>query len=96
MPTYICLMSYTEQGMRSIKKAPDRVDAARQAAEDLGGKIGDLYLTMGRYDLIAVADFPDDATAATFSLRVGAIGNVRISTAKAFPEAAYRKIVEAV
>ena len=96
MPTYICLMTYTDQGLRNIKKAPGRVDAAHKAAEELGGKLGDLYLTMGAHDLIAISEFPDDATAATFVLRVGALGNVRITTAKAFSESAYRKIVEAV
>ncbi len=96
MPTYISLMNYTEQGLRNVKKSPSRIDAARKAAEDLGGKLGDLYLTMGAYDLIAISEFPDDATATTFVLKVGAIGNVRTTTVKAFPENAYRKIVEAL
>lgn len=96
MPIYISLMNYTDQGLRSIKKSPSRVDAARKAAEDLGGRIGDLYLTMGAYDLVAISEFPDDATAATFVLRLGALGNVRTTTVKAFPENAYRRIVESV
>ena len=96
MPTYISLINYTEQGLRNIKKSSSRVDAARKAAADLGGNLETLYLTLGAYDLIAVSDFPDDATAATFALRVGALGNVRIVTVKAFPEDAYRKIVDAV
>lgn len=96
MPTYISLMIYTEQGLRDIKKSPRRLDAARKAADDLGGKLGQLYLTMGTYDLVAISEFPDDATAATFALRLGALGNVRTTTVKAFPERAYLKIVEAV
>ncbi len=96
MPIYISLMTYTDQGLRNVKKSPSRVDAARKAAEELGGKMGDLYLTMGAYDLIAISEFPDDATAATFALRIGALGNVRTTTDKAFPENASRKIVEAV
>ncbi len=96
MPTYISLMIYTEQGLRDIKKSPGRLDAARKAADDLGGKLGQLYLTMGTYDLVAISEFPDDATAATFALRLGALGNVRTTTVKAFPENAYRKILEAV
>jgi uncharacterized protein with GYD domain len=35
MPTYICLMTYTDQGLRNIKKAPGRVDAAHKAAKGL-------------------------------------------------------------
>ena len=41
-------------------------------------------------------DEAEAATAATFVLRLGALGNVRTTTVKAFPENAYRKIVEAV
>ena len=96
MPTYISLMTYTDRGLRDVKKSPGRLDAARKAAEDLGGKIGDVYLTMGAYDLVAISEFTDDATAVTFALKVGAMGNVRITTVKAFPENAYRKIVEAL
>ena len=96
MPTYISLMTYTDQGLRNIKKSPSRLDAARKVAEELGGNMGDIYLTMGAYDLVAISEFPDDATAATFVLRLGAFGNVRTTTVKAFPENAYRKIVEAV
>ncbi len=96
MPTYISLMTYTDQGLRNIKKSPGRLDAARKAAEDLGGELGHLYLTMGAYDLVAISEFPDDATAATFALRLGALGNVRTTTVKAFPENAYRKILEAL
>ncbi len=96
MSTYIMLFNYTDQGLRKIKKSPSRLDTARKAAEELGGKLGDLYLTMGAYDLVAISEFPDDATAATFVLRLGTLGNVRTTTVKAFSENAYRKIVEAV
>ncbi len=96
MSIYINLMTYTDQGLRNVKKSPIRLDAARKAAEELGGKLGDLYLTMGAYDLVAISEFPDDATAATFVLRLGAKANVRTTTVKAVPENAYRKIVEAV
>jgi uncharacterized protein with GYD domain len=51
---------------------------------------------MGAHDLVAISEFPDDATAAPFVLRIGALGNVRTTTVKAFPENAYRQIVEAV
>ena len=96
MSIYINLMTYTDQGLRNVKKSPSRLDAARKAAEELGGKLGDLYLTMGVYDLVAISEFPDDATAATFVLRLGEKGNVRTTTVTAFPENVYRKIVEAV
>jgi uncharacterized protein with GYD domain len=48
---------------------------------------------MGDYDLVAVYEAPDDAVAARFTLMLGTLGNVRSTTLKAFPEAAYREIV---
>ena len=40
-----------------------------------------------------VYEASDDAVAARFSLGVGMLGNVRATTMKAFPEAAYREII---
>lgn len=94
MATYITLANYTEQGMRSIKESPARLDAARKLASDLGGTLAQFCLTMGAYDFVVVSEFPDDEAAAKFTLTVGSLGNVRTTTLKAFPEPDYRRIVQ--
>ncbi len=96
MPMYITLLNWTDQGIRNIKESPDRLDAARQAAQDARGDLGEVYMTMGAYDLVAVSTFPNDEAAATFALGTGSGGNVRSTTLKAFPESEYRRIVEAL
>ena len=93
MITYITLVNYTDQGIRSVKESPGRVDAIRALAQKLGGEVGDLYLTMGAYDLVAITQFPDAETAATFSLTIGSMGNVRTTTLQAFGEDQFRSIV---
>ncbi len=50
-------------------------------------------MTMGAHDLVFVYEASDDAVAARFTLGLGMMGNVRTTTMKAFPEAAYREIV---
>ena len=65
-------------------------------AEELGGEVRQFYLTMGNYDIVAITEFPDDATAATFVLRIGVLGNVKARTLQAFQEDALRMIVDAV
>ena len=50
-------------------------------------------MTMGQYDAVAIAELPDDATAARLVLGIAAQGNLRTETMKAYPEAEYRKIV---
>jgi uncharacterized protein with GYD domain len=94
--TYIMLATWTEQGVRNVKESPRRLDAAKQALKDLGGEFKSFFLTMGDYDLVGVYEAPDDAAAATFSLRVGMLGNIRTRTLKAFPEAEYRQLLGAL
>ena len=96
MPVYINLINYTDQGLRNIKKSAGRADGARQLAEELGGTIERFYLTMGNYDIVTITEFPDDATATTFVLRIGALGNVKATTLKAFQEDAFRMIVDVI
>jgi len=96
MPHYVSLLRYTQQGLARVKESPSRLDAARKAAAAAGGKIHDWYLTMGPYDAVLIAEFPDDETCAGFFLSVGAQGNVTTQTMKAFAETEYRKIINAL
>ena len=93
MPHYVTLLRYTHQGIAKVKESPSRLDAAKKAAEKLGGKIHTFYSTMGRYDAVFISEFPNDEANAKFSLSAGAQGNVTTETLKAFTEAEFRKIV---
>jgi uncharacterized protein with GYD domain len=96
MPNYVMLANWTEQGMRAIEDSPKRIDAARKTLEDMGGRFLSVYMTMGQYDLVITYDAPDDAVAARLSLMLGKLGNVRTISMKAFPEEAYRQIVNTI
>ena len=96
MPHFVTLLRYTPQGIAKIKESPARLDAARKAAEKVGGKIHAFYLTTGQCDAVIISEFPNDEALAKFSLSVGALGNVTTETLKAFTEAEYRNIVSAL
>jgi uncharacterized protein with GYD domain len=93
MTTYIALCNWTDRGAQQVKDSPKRFDAAKKLLRDMGGEIKSFYLTLGDYDLVAVAEAPDDAVMARFLMQLGMLGNVRTHTLKAFPEAAYREII---
>ena len=84
MPTYIMLGSFTDQGVRKVKDSPKRAEAVRAAAKKLGITVKDTYWTMGQYDIALIADAPDEASMTAFGLSVGALGNVRTQTLRAF------------
>lgn len=96
MPTYVMLANWTDQGVHNIDESPRRVDAARKNLEEMGGRFLSLFMTMGDYDLIITYDAPDDAVSARFTLLLGKLGNVRTKTLKAFPEEAYRQIINSL
>jgi uncharacterized protein with GYD domain len=51
---------------------------------------------MGQYDLVCIIEAPDDETYAAALLSLGAQGNVKTETLKAFNEDQYRKICASV
>jgi uncharacterized protein with GYD domain len=84
MASYVILFNWTEQGVKSYKDSPKRVDAASQAWNDLGVQIKDIYYTIGPYDLVGIIEAPDDESVAAGLLRLAAQGNVRTTTLRAF------------
>ena len=92
MPTYISMLRYTQQGISSVKNAPARIDAARDAYKKAGGELKAIYLTMGQYDLVAVAEMPNDEAVARMALALGIQGNIRTETMRAFTETEFKKI----
>ncbi len=96
MTTYIVLLNYTQQGMEKIKESPARLDAAKKAFKAMGAELKEWYLVMGQYDAIVIAEAPNDKVAAKIALSVGAKGDIRTETLRAFTEEEYREIIAGV
>ncbi|WP_030746672.1 GYD domain-containing protein [Streptomyces sp. NRRL F-5135] len=84
MPTYVALLSWTDQGVRNYKDTAERAEAFGSAAQGLGARLLNIYWTVGPYDLVAIVEAPDDETATAALLRLGGVGNVRSTTLRAF------------
>jgi uncharacterized protein with GYD domain len=77
MPFYLWTGNYTADAMKAmVKKPSDREAAARQAVESVGGKLHHMFVSLGRKDLVLLAEFPDDVGAASISLMTAAAGAV--------------------
>ena len=83
MPTYLVLGNFTDQGIRSVRDSLKREDAFRKQCEKVGARVRDVYRTMGRYDLAAVVNAPDDVTMNSLLYSTGALGNIRTETLRA-------------
>ena len=94
MATYILLMKLTEQGVKDIKNAPQRIEQAFKTVEAMGGKVIGFYSVMGDYDYVAIGEFPSDELAMTFLLGLGSQGNARTTTLKAFTREEFAAVVK--
>ena len=84
MATYILLANFTEQGLRNVKDTTKRADAVKEAGKKLGVNMKEIYWTMGPYDIVVVAEAPDDASISAYALATGMAGIIRGQTLRAY------------
>ncbi len=94
MPTYVNLITLTEQGVRNYRDTVDRAEAYWDAIERVGGRLIHQVWTMGNYDIVVLFEAPDDETASSLALGVSSLGNVRTTTMRAFTAEEMRGIAE--
>jgi len=94
MPTYIGLMKWTEQGIRKVKETTKRAKDFQELAAKANVKVREIHWTMGRYDVIVVAEAPDDETISRLTLGLGMMGNVKTETLRAFSAQEMNQIVK--
>jgi uncharacterized protein with GYD domain len=93
MPTFIAMLTWTDQGIRTVKDTPKRVQAAKEAAKRLGIEIKHIFLTTGEFDILSILEASDGDVIAKFAMAIGAQGNVRTRTVRAWPESDMMKLI---
>jgi len=84
MATYIVLGNFTDQGIRSVKDTTKRADGVKELAKKFGCNVSQIFWTLGQYDVVTITEAPNDEAATAFGLAVGANGNVRTQSLRAF------------
>jgi uncharacterized protein with GYD domain len=84
MPTYISLLNFTDQGIRTVKDTTQRAEGAAELAQKKYGCSLQTYWTVGAYDVVYILEAPDDESATAFLLEVGSRGVVRTTTLRAY------------
>lgn len=95
MATYIALLNWTDQGVRSVKETAKRAESAKALARRLGGKL-DIHYTMGEYDAVAIIEMPSDEAYNRFALSTAALGNIRTKTMKSWTLEEFQKVLDQI
>ena len=82
MPKYMIQASYVGEGLKGLLKegGTKRKDTVAQVIEGMGGKLESFYYAFGDYDVVGVANMPDNLSIAAFSFMVNASGMVKAKT----------------
>ena len=94
MATYVALIDWTDQGIKNFRDTTRRADDFTNLVEKSGGRVRELLWTIGAHDIVCILDVPDDETLVSLLLQVGALGNIRTTTLKAFDARQMDGIIE--
>jgi uncharacterized protein with GYD domain len=96
MLTYVGLYKWTEQGIKDVKNTTKRAKEAQSAIESMGGRLTTVLWTQGEYDVIVIAEFPDEDTAMAFTVSLSKLGNIKTKTLRAFSATDVERILSKV
>jgi uncharacterized protein with GYD domain len=85
MATYILLSTLTDEGRKTLKEKPARIQEVNKEIEALGARVVGQWAVLGPYDFVNVVEAPDNETIARISLELGARGTIQIMTLPAIP-----------
>ena len=81
MPQFLFQGSYTSEAWAAqVKNPQNRIDVVRPAFEALGGSLDHAWLSFGDDDIVGIATFPDNVSAAAISIAVAAGGAIQLKT----------------
>jgi uncharacterized protein with GYD domain len=84
---------FTDQGIRNIKETGKRAEAVRTMIKNAGGTVKDIFWILGQYDVVLIADAPDEKSMTALILNIGSLGNVRTQTLRAYKADEIEKIL---
>jgi uncharacterized protein with GYD domain len=90
------LITFTEAGVAKIKDSPSRSAAFRKMVESAGGKVHEIYWTLGQFDGVAIFDAPNEETAAALTLSLAGKGSAKTQTLRAFDAEEFSAVLKKV
>ena len=93
MGTYILLSTLTDEGRKTIKSRPQRIQEVNKEIEAFGARVIDQYAVLGLYDFVTTLEAPDNETIAKVSVELGSRGTVHLMSFPAMTIADFIKQV---
>jgi uncharacterized protein with GYD domain len=85
MPYYLVLSNLTDDGRKTIKEKPERIQEVNREIEKMGVKVHKQYALLGMYDFVSIVEASDNETVMRMSVELGSRGSVQLTTLPAVP-----------
>jgi uncharacterized protein with GYD domain len=94
MATYIMLSSLTDEGRKTLKVRPERLNEVNHEVEAMGGRITSQYAVLGAYDFLTVVEAPSNEVIARISVELGSRGTLQVTTYPAMSIPAFTEMLQ--
>ncbi|MBM3156914.1 MAG: GYD domain-containing protein [Chloroflexi bacterium] len=94
MATYIMLTTLTDEGRKTVKQNPARIQEVNREVEAMGVKILSQYAVLGPYDFVNILDAPSNDAVVKVALELGARGTLQTLTLAAMSMADFVKALK--
>ena len=78
--TYIMFSKLTDEGRKTLKERPERLQEVNKEVEAMGGRITAQYAVLGGYDFVNVIEAPSNEVIARISVELGSRGTIEMTT----------------
>jgi uncharacterized protein with GYD domain len=79
------ISTLTDEGRKTIKKHPERIEEVNREIESMGAKVLAQYAILGQYDFLNILEAPNNEAIAKVSIELGSRGTIQIITLPAIP-----------
>ncbi len=80
MAIYIMFTTLTDEGRKTLKQNPQRIQEVNKEVEAMGVKILNQYAILGPYDFVNILEAPDNRTVSKVALELGSRGTLQTMT----------------
>lgn len=80
MATYIMLSTLTDEGRKTLKERPERLQEVNKEVETMGARVTAQYAVMGGYDFVNIIEAPTNEVMARLAVELGSRGTITITT----------------
>jgi uncharacterized protein with GYD domain len=95
MPMYVSLVKFTQQGLSTMKdKGVERAETVKRNAQTCGGKLVQAYYCLGKYDVVAIWEFPDNRAAMKAGVLNASLGHIHIHTMPAMERDEWKDLLQ--